>query len=123
MKSKKLRRILVPIDFSEESINTLRIAKLLGERLRARLDLVHVIAPLPPTLPPRRAILPMVASAETIVRGALKRLKDFAFEQSVQPLPYSCTTRIGARRQLRSTKLRTGSARISSRSRPVVTQD
>jgi nucleotide-binding universal stress UspA family protein len=96
MKSKKLRRILVPIDFSEESINTLRLAKLLGERLRAQLDLVHVIAPFPPTFPPRRAILPMVSSAGRTVRVALKRLKDFAFEQSVQPLPYSCTTRIGA---------------------------
>ena len=96
MKSKKLRRVLVPIDFSEESINTLRLAKLLGSRLRAQLDLVHVIAPFPPTFPPRRAILPMVPSAGRMVRVALKRLKDFAFEQSVQPLPYSCTIRVGA---------------------------
>jgi nucleotide-binding universal stress UspA family protein len=95
MKSKKRRSILVPIDFSEESMNTLRLAKLLAERLRAQLDLVHVIAPLPLTYPPQSAILPNIPSAARTARAVLKRLEDFAFEQSVQPLPYSCTIRVG----------------------------
>jgi nucleotide-binding universal stress UspA family protein len=96
MKSKRLRLILVPIDFSEESINTLRVAKLLADRLRVQLDLLHVIAPLPPTLPPHRGMLPDIPSTGTMARAALKRLEDFAFAQSVQPLPYSCTIRVGA---------------------------
>jgi len=96
VKAKKLRRrILVPIDFSDESTNTLRLAKLLAERWRAQLDLLHVIAPSPPTFPPRRAIFPMVSSARRIARAALKRLEDFAFDQSVQPLERSCTIRVG----------------------------
>ena len=48
MKPRKLRRILVPIDFSEESMNTLRVAKLLAERCGAQLDLLNVIAPSTP---------------------------------------------------------------------------
>lgn len=96
MKSKKPRRILLPTDFSEESIKTLWLAKLLAERWRAQIDLLHVIAPPPPTFPPRRAIFRVVPSAPRIARAALKRLEDLAFEQSVQPLQYSCTIRVGS---------------------------
>ena len=96
MKSKKPRRILVPVDFSEESIKTLWLAKLLAEKWRAHVDLLHVIAPSPPTFPPRRAIFPTVPSAARTAPAALKRLEDFAFEQSVQPLQYSCTIRVGS---------------------------
>jgi len=96
MKSKKRRRILVPIDFSEESMKTLRVAKLLAERWRAQLDLLHVIPPSPSTSTLYPAMLPIAPSAGRTASADLKRLKDFAFEQSVQPLPYSCTIRVGA---------------------------
>ena len=96
MKSKKRRRILVPIDFSEESMKTLRLAKLLAERWRAQLDLLHVIPPSPSTSTLYPAMLPIAPSAGRTASADLKRLKDFAFEQSVQPLPYSCTIRLGA---------------------------
>jgi nucleotide-binding universal stress UspA family protein len=96
MKSKKRRRILVPIDFSEESMKTLRVAKLLAERWRAQLDLLHVIPPLPSSSTLYPAMLPIAPSARRTASADLKRLKDFAFEQSVQPLPYSCTIRLGA---------------------------
>jgi len=95
MKHGTLRRILVPIDFSDESINTLRVAKLLAARFRAQLDLVHVIAPSANFLP-RGQLLPIVTSSSRMVSAALKRLQDFAFEQSVQPLPYSCRVRVGS---------------------------
>jgi len=77
-------------------MNTLRLAKLLAERWRAQLDLLHVIAPLPPTFPPPRGTFPIAPSAKRTARADLKRLENFAFEQSVQPLPYSCTIRLGA---------------------------
>src|SRR4029079_7725864 len=96
MKSKKRRRILVPIDFSEESMKTLRVAKLLAERWRAQLDLLHVIPPLPSSSTLYPAMLPIAPSARRTASADLKRLKDFAFEQSVQPLPYSCTIRLCA---------------------------
>jgi nucleotide-binding universal stress UspA family protein len=96
MKSKRPRRILVPIDFSDESINTLRMAKLLAARFRAQLDLLHVMAPSPPSFPPQGPLLPNVTSSSRIARATLDRLEDFAFEQSVQPLSYSCTIRIGS---------------------------
>ena len=111
---KKLRRILVPIDFSEESMRTLRIAKLLAERWRAQLDLLHVIAPSPPIVPPHRAMLPIAPSAGTTARADLKRLEDFAFEQSIPPLRYSCTIRLGAEAEkINETARKTGADLIA----------
>ena len=51
-KALTLRQILVPIDFSPESLKTLRYAKRVAERFKAKLHLVHVVTP-PPQLPPR----------------------------------------------------------------------
>ncbi|MGH8093161.1 MAG: universal stress protein [Chthoniobacterales bacterium] len=47
MKATRLRRILVPIDFSPSSLATLRLAKLLAARFGGMLHLVHVIVPAP----------------------------------------------------------------------------
>jgi nucleotide-binding universal stress UspA family protein len=96
MKPRKLRRILVPIDYSEESMKTLRVAKLLAERWRAQLDLVHVIPPSTPPFATHHAMFPIAPSTEKTLRADLKRLEDFAFKQSVQPLRYSCIIRRGA---------------------------
>jgi nucleotide-binding universal stress UspA family protein len=76
LKQTKVRRILVPIDFSDESINTLRVAKLLAARFRAQLDLVHVIPPSPPTLPPHRAMFPDIPSAGTTARTTLSERRE-----------------------------------------------
>ena len=53
MKPLTLRRILVPMDFSPESLKTLRYAKRLGARFKAKLHLVNVVTEPPPLLPPR----------------------------------------------------------------------
>jgi nucleotide-binding universal stress UspA family protein len=95
MKPRKLRKILVPIDYSKESMKTLRVAKLLAERWRAQLDLVHVVPPSPPAFATHHVMFPIAPSTET-QRAELRRLEDFAFEQSVQPLRYSCIVRRGA---------------------------
>lgn len=109
MRSKKPRRILVPIDFSEESMKTLRLAKLLAERWRAQLDLLHVIAPPPPTFAVHHAMSPIAISSRKTARATLKQLEDFAFEQSVQPLPYSCMIRVGvAAEKINETARKTG---------------
>src|SRR5215467_11939816 len=114
MKSKKPRRILVPIDFSEESIKTLRLAKLLAERWRAQLDLLHVIAPSPPTFAVHHAMSPIAISSRKTAQATLKQLEDFAFEQSVQPLPYSCMIRVGdAAEKINETARKTGSDLIA----------
>jgi nucleotide-binding universal stress UspA family protein len=114
MKQRKLRRILVPIDFSAESMNTLRVAKLLAERCRAQLDLLNVIAPSTPIFATPHAIFPVAPSTERTARADLKRLEDFAFEQSVQPLPYSCTIRVGgAAEKINETARKTGADLIA----------
>jgi nucleotide-binding universal stress UspA family protein len=111
MKSKKPRRILVPIDFSEESIKTLRLAKLLAERWRAHLDLLHVIAPSAPTF---AAMSPIAISSRKTAHATLKQLEDFAFEQSVQPIPYSCVIRVGvAAQRINETARKIGSDLIA----------
>src|SRR5581483_5846620 len=50
-----IRRILVPIDFSPESLKALRYAKRLVERFKAKLHMVHVVTPplvfFPPVAP------------------------------------------------------------------------
>ena len=57
MKATKLRQVLVPIDFSLESVQTLRFAKLLANRFRAKLHLMHVVTPRQ-SFPLRRTMLP-----------------------------------------------------------------
>ena len=88
-KALMLRRILVPIDFSSESLNTLRYAKLLGERFEAKLHLVHVVTP-PPMPLPQRAPLPL-DFLEGLAANASGRLRKLAIESSLPmpPKPYS----------------------------------
>jgi len=44
----RVQRILVPVDFSDQARAALRFAQGLAERVAARLELLHVIEPLPP---------------------------------------------------------------------------
>ena len=53
-----VRRILVPIDFSPESLKALRYAKRLAERFKAKLHMVHVVTPPLVLFPQPRRTLP-----------------------------------------------------------------
>lgn len=90
-----LRRILVPIDFSPESLKTLRYGKLLAKRFDAKLHLVHVVTP-PPMFPARRGTLSWAFSKTEVAGNAKKRLKNLAAEFSLPPRPSSWTVRVGA---------------------------
>ena len=89
-KALRLRRILVPIDFSPESLKTLRYAKRLSERFGAKLHLVHVLTPLSSSFVPRRTPLPPISSQE-LAADARERLRELAAEFSLpmRPRPYS----------------------------------
>lgn len=89
-----LRRILVPIDFSPQSLKTLRYAKLLADRFGAKLHLVHVVNP--SVFPARHLMLPWAAAETELVRNAKKQLKALATEFSLSPRPTPFTVRTGA---------------------------
>jgi nucleotide-binding universal stress UspA family protein len=85
-----LRRVLVPIDFSPESLKTLRYAKRLTERFGAKLHLVHVITP-PLEFLPQRTPLPLINFSKELAANASDRLRKLAAEFSLPmtPKPYS----------------------------------
>jgi len=88
-KALALRRVLVPIDFSPESLKTLRYAKRLSQRFEAKLHLVHVVTP-PPAFLPQWTPLPSNFSQD-FAAAASERLRKLAAEISlpVRPKPYS----------------------------------
>lgn len=88
-KALALRRVLVPIDFSPESLQALRYAKRLSERFAARLHLIHVVAP-PPSFLPQLGALPLNFTQE-LAAAASERLRKLAAECSLpmRPRPYS----------------------------------
>lgn len=83
MKATMLRRILVPVDFSPESLKPL--AKIFG----ANLHLVIVVNP-PPIFPSRRATLAFAFSETEVGRGEKQRLKSLAAEFSLPPRANTC---------------------------------
>ena len=89
-----LRRILVPIDFSPQSLKTLRYAKVLADKFGAKLHLVHVVNP--SIFSARHLMLPWAAAEAELVRNAKKRLKNLATEFSLPPRPTPFTVRAGA---------------------------
>ena len=104
-----LRRILVPIDFSPESLETLRFAKLLGTRFGARLHLLHVVSP-PVISPARPVMIPQAYSDEAIAVRALQGLKNWRWNchSRSAPIPAPCAA---ARRLRRVIKQRAKSTR------------
>lgn len=76
-----LEKILVPIDFSPPSLQTLRYAKGVAQRFGARVYLVHVIDFAP--LAPQRILPP--AFRTDMARSATKRLKELAAQFSLPP--------------------------------------
>ena len=94
MRVTKIRQILVPLDFSPESLKTLQFAKLLAKRFNAKLHLVHVVTP-PPAFSLGRGALRLFPEKQ-IATSALKRLKDLAAQFSLPPRLQRCTVRSGA---------------------------
>ncbi len=87
-----LRTILVPIDFSPESLKTLRYAELLAKRFGANLHLVHVITP--PLASRARPATNRSLLLKELTANAGKRLAELAVEHSLptQPKPYTVRT-------------------------------
>jgi nucleotide-binding universal stress UspA family protein len=94
-KALTLRRILVPIDFSPASLKTLRYAKRLGERFRAKLHLVHVVTP-PLVFLPQRTPLPLGNFSKELAADASERLRRLAVEFSLPKTPKPYSIRFGA---------------------------
>lgn len=94
LKGTTLRRILVPIDFSPESVKTLRFAKMLATRFGARLHLLHVVLP-QVMYAPRPMMIPRAFSEKTIVAHARQRMKKLMAELSLSPRSNRCTVRSG----------------------------
>ena len=89
-KTIRLRTILAPIDFSPESLKTLRYAKLLGERFQAKLHLVHVLDA--PFVSPRQP--GWLRFSKEVAANAEKRLAQLAAKSSLpsKPKPYTIRT-------------------------------
>jgi universal stress protein A len=80
----RIRRILVPLDFSGESRQALPTAIALAEKFEARIVLAHVVAPiLQPTMPPALG----VALAPMPVRGLRKQAATELHERGVKLIP------------------------------------
>lgn len=93
-KAMTLRRVRVPVDFSPQSLKTLRYAKRLGERFEAKLHLVHVVPP-PPASLPQRTPLPLNFSQE-MAANAREQLRKLAAEVSLPMRPTLYSVRTGA---------------------------
>jgi len=66
----RLRKIIVPIDFSETSVQALPYAAALAERFEAEIILLHVLEPLP--VPPDSGYLPQATSLGEASRQAVE---------------------------------------------------
>ncbi len=95
MKTKKLRLILVPIDFSPASIETLRFAKRLAAKSGAGLHLLHVVTPLP-EIGFGRVRIPAGYSAAEISAVADRRLRGLVSKFLDASKLNSATVRLGA---------------------------
>lgn len=87
-----LQKIVVPIDFSPPSLQTLRYAVAFAQRFGANLLLLHVVDP-PPVV--RGGVLPPQFATE-LVRSATKRLTDLAAQFSLSPETNPITVVTGA---------------------------
>ena len=90
-----VRRILVPIDFSPESLKALRYAKRLVERFKAKLHMVHVVTPPLVLFPQPRQVLPPNFTEE-MVGNAIDRFEEVVRDFSLPLRHRHYTVRIGA---------------------------
>ena len=91
----RIRRILVPIDFSPESLKALRYAKRLVERFKAKLHMVHVVTPPLVLFPQPRQVLPPNFTEE-MVGNATDRFEEVVRDFSLPLRHRHYTVRIGA---------------------------
>src|SRR5581483_9358318 len=90
-----IRRILVPIDFSPESLKALRYAKRLVERFKAKLHMVHVVTPPLVLFPQPRQVLPPNFTEEMVGNG-IDRFEEVVRDFSLPLRHRHYTVRIGA---------------------------
>ena len=93
LKATKIKRILVPFDFSEHSSNALRQAIFMAKCFMAEIDLLHVIAPVYAT-PHYAALLPTNdVFYDKLLKSALSNLKKIAIEAgSKEGVKINCKT-------------------------------
>jgi nucleotide-binding universal stress UspA family protein len=93
-KALQLRRILVPVDFSRQSVKALRYALSLAAKFRAEVRLLHVIDP---EQEPSPAIIrmPMVTEPETMAMIAEKILRSWAAKFQIPVSAKTCSVQQG----------------------------
>lgn len=86
-KALQIDRILVPLDFSESSVDALRFALPFASETGARLDLLHVIEPIPAAFgPPGEAGYVPPEPDQQQQRAAAARLKQLAAAEVRRPV-------------------------------------
>jgi len=92
-----LKKILVPIDFSEESYKALRYALRFAEQFGARLTLIHVVEPVvvPPELGYSALEMPMLNPA-IMVKDARKKLAALIEKEARPPFAADSVVRRGS---------------------------
>ncbi len=93
-KTLQLRRILVPVDFSRQSVKALRYALSLAAKFRAEVRLLHVVDP---EREPSPAIIrmPMVTEPETMAKIAEKLLRSWAAKFRIPASAKTCSVQRG----------------------------
>jgi len=88
-----VKRILVPIDFSETSLHALRYALTFARELEASVHLLHVYEP--PTFMAGYPTLPIVVPDGQVVQKARMQLDRVAREATDRDVPVECFVRKG----------------------------
>jgi universal stress protein A len=74
--TRRIRKIIVPLDFSSSSEGTIDYATIIAEKFAATLILVHVIESLPYSLTDTFQIVEHRRALETLARSLLRNLSD-----------------------------------------------
>lgn len=74
--TQRVRKIIVPLDFSSSSESTIDYASMIAERFAATLILVHVIESLPYSVTDTFQIVEHRRALETLARSLLRNLRD-----------------------------------------------
>jgi nucleotide-binding universal stress UspA family protein len=74
--TRRIRKIIVPLDFSSSSESTIDYASMIAERFAATLILVHVIESLPYSVTDTFQIVEHRRALETLARSLLRNLSD-----------------------------------------------
>jgi nucleotide-binding universal stress UspA family protein len=74
--TRRIRKIIVPLDFSSSSESTIDYASIIAERFAATLILVHVIESLPYSVTDTFQIVEHRRALETLAKSLLRNLSD-----------------------------------------------